>query len=396
MKKIKVAHIITKLELGGAQQNTLYTVEHLPRDKYEVILISGCGGILEEEAKKIPNTKVYFLPSLIREVNPICDLRAFFAIWRILCFERPDIVHTHSSKAGILARWAAWFARYSLPATRYPKIIHTFHGFGFNLYQKWLTMKFFIFLEYITAKITDKLVAVSEENIKTGLENKIGTTEKYILIRSGIKISHFVEVRINPEEKKKELGIQPNNLVVTTIAPFKPQKDLSTFIEMAKIVIQSPSNLITKSPVFLIVGDGELRNNLQSAICNLQLEKEVILTGWRRDIPEIMRITDIFVLTGLWEGLPRTILEAMVSERPVVATAVDGNREIVKDGVTGFLVPPKEPQKMAEKVIFLLTNREIAKKMGGEGKKIIDTSFDIDQMVNQLDSLYQSFFLPAP
>mgnify|MGYP001099214476 CR=1 FL=1 len=234
MRKIRVAHIITKLELGGAQQNTLYTIEHLPRDKYEVILISGCGGILDEEAKTIPDIKLYFIPSLVREVNPFCDLCAFFALWRILRLLRPHIVHTHSSKAGILGRWAAWFSRYPISDIRYPIIIHTFHGFGFNPYQKFSIKEIFIFLEQITALISTKLIAVSEENIRKGTGYFIGSKEKYVLIRSGIKIAQYENVQVDPEKKKRELGIEPEEKVVTMVSPFKPQKAPFDFVQMAK------------------------------------------------------------------------------------------------------------------------------------------------------------------
>jgi len=394
-KKIRVAHIITKLELGGAQQNTLYTIEHLPRDKYEVILISGCGGILDEEAKKIPQTKVYFVPELVREISPFYDFVAFLRLLRLLRLLRPDIIHTHSSKAGILARWASCFCNlinhFTIsPFHHFTIIIHTFHGFGFNSYLKFPLKEIFIFLEQITALISTKLIAVSEENIKKGTGYFIGNKNKYVLIRSGIKIDQFKEgsrpLRAELLEKmRKEFRIQPEEKVVTMITPFKPQKAPLDFVRTAKYVKEKTPNV-----KFLLVGDGELRENLESVICNLQLSGSVLLPGWRRDIPEILAITDIFVLTSLWEGLPRTILEAMSSGKPVVATAVDGNREIVKNGITGFLVPPKEPQKIAEKVIFLLANQEIARKMGNEGKKIINTSFDIDCMVNQLDQLYNS------
>ncbi len=395
MKKIKIAHIITKLELGGAQQNTLYTAEHLPRDRYEVFLISGCGGILDEEAKIIPDTKIYFIPWLVREINPIYDFLALLRLLRLIRLLRPEIIHTHSSKAGILGRWAAYLYNSELKITKYRpqpiKIIHTFHGFGFNPYQKWINRKFLILIEYFTAKFTDKLIAVSEDNIKTGLGNKIGTREKYILIHSGIKISRYKDIRTDLERTKREFDLQLEEKVVTMIAPFKTQKAPLDFIRVAKYVKEK-----LPSVKFILVGDGELRTNLQSAIGNRQLEKDIILLGWQRNIPEIMQITDIFVLTSLWEGLPRTILEAMASGKPVVATAVDGNREIVKDGITGFLVPPKEPKMIAEKIVFLLNNSELRKKMGEEGRKTINDSFDIDQMVAQLNQLYQDIFHLTP
>jgi len=380
-EKIKVAHIITKLELGGAQRNTLYTAENLNRDLFSVILISGEGGILDDEARELKNIKLYFVKELIREINPLSDFFALIKLIKILKKEKPDIVHTHSSKAGILARWAAKF-------TDVPIIIHTFHGFGFNDYQKPLVKNFFILLEKITAKITDKLICVSNENIKTALKNRIGTQDKYILIRSGIKIFNYRDIKIDIRQKKLELGLKENSKIITTIGPFKPQKNLLDFIEMAKIVTFSPSHLLTFSPYFLIIGDGQQRKELETKIKNLRLNDKVYLLGWRKDIPEILAITDVFVMTSLWEGLPRAVVEAMVSGKPVVAYSVDGIKDIIVDGKNGFLAEPKDIKTLSEKVVKILSDENLAKKIGENARSTIDETFDIDFMVKQQEKLY--------
>ncbi|PKM92721.1 MAG: hypothetical protein CVU80_01895, partial [Elusimicrobia bacterium HGW-Elusimicrobia-4] len=282
MAKIKVAHIITLLELGGAQENTLYTCEHLDKNKFDVILICGKGGILDTQTK---NIKTYFVKELIREICPLYDLIAFIKIYKILKKEKPDIVHTHSSKAGILGRWAAWFSRTI-------KIIHTFHGFGFNDEQNYFVRKIYILAERLTAKITNKLVAVSYENISRGLKNKIGNELQYTMIRSGIKLQDY-QIKIDVEKKKKEFAII-NESVVGMIACFKKQKAPLDFIKTAKLVCNEKPDA-----KFMLVGDGVLRKKIENEIKKLNLEKNVILTGWRKDTNEIIKIFDVFVLTSL-------------------------------------------------------------------------------------------------
>ncbi|MEW6558416.1 MAG: glycosyltransferase family 4 protein [Elusimicrobiota bacterium] len=385
MAKIKVAHIITLLELGGAQENTLYTCEHLDKNKFDVILICGKGGFLDN---KTQNIKTYFVNELIREICPVYDFIAFVKIYKIIKKEKPDIVHTHSSKAGILARWAAWLnnliLHYTLHITHYTKIIHTFHGFGFHDYQNYFVRKVFIFVERLTSKITDKLIAVSNENISKGLKNKIGIEQKYTVIRSGIKLNNY-QIDIEIEKKKKEFGITTEN-VVGMVACFKPQKAPLDFVKVARLVCNEKPD--TK---FILVGDGVLRNKIEIEIKKLQLEKNFILTGWRQDVNEFMKIFDVFVLTSLWEGLPRTIVEAMASGKPVVATYIDGTKEIVQEGLTGFFVQPHETEKMAERILRLLNNSDLGKKFSEEAKKRVQ-EFDIDLMVSQQQSLYLSLY----
>jgi len=379
-KKIKVVHIITLLELGGAQENTLYTCEHLDKNKFDVILICGKGGILDDKTK---NIKTYFVKELVREICPLYDLLAFIKIYKILKKEKPDIVHTHSSKAGIIGRWAAYLLRTTDFGVRTIKIVHTFHGFGFNNYQNYFVRKIYILAELLTAKITDKLVAVSYENISKGLKNKIGNELQYAVIRSGIKLQDY-QINIDVEKKKKEFAIINEN-VVGMIACFKKQKAPLDFIKTAKLVCAEKSD--TK---FILVGDGVLRKQIEDEIKKLNLEKNVILTGWRKDSNEIIKIFDVFVLTSLWEGLPRVIVESMSAGIPVVATYIDGTKEIVREGLTGFVVHPHETEKMAERILRLLNNADLRKKFSQEAKKRVQ-EFDIDLMVSQQEKLYLSY-----
>ncbi len=377
MSKIKVAHMITMLELGGAQENTLYTCGNLNKNEFDVILISGPGGILD---RKIGSIKTYFVKELIREICPLWDTIAFFKIYGILKKERPGIIHTHSSKAGIVGRWAAYFYKITSTAPGEVKIIHTFHGFGFHDFQNFIVKSIFVNVERITAKISDVLVAVAHDNITKGLKNGIGRKEQYIVIRSGIKLGDYGKEN-DSACVKKGLGIRDEQ-TVGMIACFKKQKSPLDFVRTAKYVCDKKPG--TK---FLLVGDGVLRPKIESLIRELNLENNVILAGWRSDVPAMLKTFDVFILTSIFEGLPKVVVEAMASGIPVVATAVDGTKEIVRDGDTGFLVNPHENQKMAERILRLLDDAELRKSFSSRAVKYIQ-EFDIDLMVRQQEELY--------
>ncbi|KPJ58986.1 MAG: hypothetical protein AMJ42_02340 [Deltaproteobacteria bacterium DG_8] len=387
MDRAKVVHIITKLELGGAQQNTLFTVAHLTRSMYEPVLISGTEGLLVEDTVKLKDVNVYLIPELVREVRPLKDLIALLKISRILKQLRLDagvkipeapsaiIVHTHSSKAGILGRWAARLAGIRL-------IIHSIHGFSFNDFQPSLIKAFYIFLERATSLITTKFIAVSKANMEEGISKRIFTGNKVILIRSGIDVRKFQEVKRDRIEKRRELGVEAEMPLVAMIACFKPQKSPLDFVRIAKIVSDQNSEAR-----FLLIGDGILRSKIEKLIEKLKMEDKILLLGWRRDIPEVMSCINILVLTSLWEGLPRVFPQAMASGIPVVATEVDGTPEAIQDGVNGFLLPPGDIARMAEKIIYLIRHPEEAREMGEKGKKLVE-EFDIWRMLEQQEELY--------
>lgn len=389
MDRTKVVHIITKLELGGAQQNTLFTVSHLRRSKFEPVLISGIEGMLVEDAMKINNLKIHFVPELVREVRLLKDVIAFFKIRKILRQLKRDtarkgigtyseiIVHTHSSKAGILGRWAARLAGIKL-------IIHSIHGFSFNDCQPSVMRAFYIFLERLTSAITTRFIAVSNANIEKGINKGIFTRDKVVLIRSGIDIKEFRSEKHDRVKKRKELGVDAEITLVAMIACFKPQKSPLDFVRVAKIVSDE-----TSEARFFLVGDGVLRSDIEALIGKLKIEDKVFLLGWRRDIPEIMSCIDILVLTSLWEGLPRVFLQAMASGVPVVATKVDGTPEAIQDGVNGFLMSPKDIGGIAEKIIYLIRHPEKASEMGMKGRRLVG-EFDIWRMLEQQEELYAS------
>jgi len=378
MPGIKVAHIITKLELGGAQNNTIYTVTHLDKNKFEPSLICGSGGILDEKVKVL-FPSVIFSHYLKRAINPKDDLLALIELVKILKKLRPDIVHTHSSKAGILGRLAAKIARVKF-------IVHTYHGFGFNPEQNFFLRNFFVLLEKLVGKITDRIIFVSRANWQTAEKYLIGDKETYRLIRSGIELEKFSSARkkLPIPEIKKQLGVAENEPVILTIGPFKPQKNLRDFVEVAYQVRKDFSPI-----TFLVVGDGAIRPEIEKEIARRNATGYIRLLGWRPDIERILAISDIFVLTSLWEGLPRSLLEAMASGLAPVVYSVDGCRDVIRSGENGFLIEVKNTSEMTKKILELLRDKNLYQRIAAMAQKSVTEEFSIDLMVRQQEKLYR-------
>ena len=372
--KLNVLHIITKLELGGAQQNTLYCLLKHDRSKYNVFLVSGTEGILVKKAQQLKDVKVILLPGLKHELSPWSDLRCLFTLRKLFIKEKIDLVHTHSSKAGILGRLAARLAKVKI-------IVHTVHGFSFNEFQPVLKKKLYIFLERLAAKYTDKLIAVTGMDIEKGLKAKIGKPEKYTVIYSGFDLNEFTTLQ-NNAETKKGLGIEDGYKVVGMVACFKPQKNPLDFVSMAGLVKDKYSK--TR---FLLVGDGELRPEIEKLIAEKNLQKDIIITGWREDVARFIHVLDVFVLTSLWEGLPRVLPQAMCAKKPLVASAVDGSKEAVIDGKNGYLAAPGDYFALAERVVQLLLDEKLCKKMGEAGFAL-SKAWDQDEMVKKIEAVY--------
>lgn len=373
---VTVAHVITKLELGGAQQNTLYTISHLDPSRYRRILVTGEPSILDVEARAMDGVEFHQIPSLVRPVNPTRDLRATIGLLGLFLRLKPTIVHTHSSKAGILGRWAAKLARV-------PIIIHSIHGFGFHAHQPPLKRLAFLAAERAVAPLTTRFFAVSEANRRQGVELGLFPADRCVVIRSGIDVEAARRCSVDRAAKKRELGFDAEQPVVGMVAPLKPQKAPLDFVALAALV-----HYARPETGFLLVGDGELRRDVELAIVQRGLTGVVRLAGWRRDVAEIMPCLTVFALTSRWEGLPRVYLEALAAGVPVVGTRVDGAAEVVRDGHNGYLVEPGDLTAMAERVLGLLNAPELARDMGQQGRAL-PAEFDIRAMVRQQEHEYE-------
>jgi len=375
---LRICHIITQLELGGAQQNTLYTLSHLDRQRFAPSLISGPKGLLDEDAVKgdWPTT---FIPNLVRPIHPFKDIAALGTLYKILRRERPQVVHTHSSKAGILARVAAY-------AAGIPVIVHTFHGFGFTPEQPGWLRWLYVLVEKICAGLSTHLIFVSEDNRQEAAALKIGRNTPNSLIHSGISIKTAVPAAI-----REERGLPPEAWLVISVGNFKPQKNPLDLIRTAKAVIAQD-----KMVYFLLVGDGPLRIEAEDLSREEAVDEHVHFLGWRRDAPELIAACDAFLLTSLWEGLPRALVEAGAQSRPAVAYAVNGVKDLLQEGENGFPIEPKNWAAAAEKLLWLKNHPVEAQRMGSQAKNRISVDFNIDQMVREQESLYEALYDRVP
>lgn len=374
---MRVCHVITKPELGGAQLSTLNILAGLPKDKYNLFLITSPKGILSAKFKDLPGVNVFFSPFLVRPLNPLYDILAFIHILFIYRCYKITLVHTHSSKAGIIGRWAARFSGVS-------SIIHTVHGWSLNDYQPFIIRSFFILLERVTASFTTKIICVSKKDLETGLKYKIAPKEKFELIKYGIPLEEFRKTKVDKFKKRKELGIRNNGPVVGMIACLKPQKSPLDYIKASIKVYQEMPHVN-----FLLIGDGVLKSACESALASSPLNGRFIFTGWRRDISGILDVLDLVVLTSKWEGMPIAIIEALCKGCPVVATNVGGAAELIKEGVTGYLTAPGEYHETADRILKILEDSNALCKMKKEASLSIDSSFDIHRMLNEVESLYR-------
>jgi len=370
----KVVHLITRLELGGAQQNTLYCVEHHDRTRFSVGLWAGAGGRLDPAARGIADADVRILPWLVHPIAPGKDLGAVARLAAML--SGVDLLHTHSSKAGILGRAAARLARVRA-------VVHTVHGWSFNDVQPALTRRFYMEAERAAARVTDRIVCVARADRERGLAMGIGHAAQYRILRSGIDPSLYRPSPGAGVRLRATIGASPEDLVVGSIANFKPQKGPLDFVEAARI-----AHLRNPRLRFVVAGDGELRPKVERAIAEAGLGSIVHLLGWRDDVPELLAGLDIFLLTSLFEGLPRVVLQAMAASVPVVATDTGGVREVVSSGVTGVLVPPAHPEEAAEAIVALARDPEGRRRLADAASAALGSEFDIRRMVRDLEELY--------
>ncbi len=379
MPRFRVLHSITRLIVGGAQELALYTTALLDPTRYEASILAGPqtgpeGEIISEvRALGIPLT---ILPELVREISPIKDLLALVRLTRFMRRGRYHIVHTHSSKAGILGRLAARWAGV-------PVIVHTVHGWGFYQGQHPAVRTLYITLERLADRCCDRLIVVSRLNAEKGLAVGISRPEKYVTIHGGLDVTRYAQPTVDRLAMRAALGIPATAPVVGTVGRLSPQKAPLDWLRAAATVAQA-----VPEARFVYVGDGPLRPAAEALIAGLGLSERVILTGLRRDVPELLATFDVFALSSLWEGLPLVILQALAAGVPVVSTRVDGVEEAITAGVNGVLVPPGQPQALGEAIIALLQDPKQARQLAAAGRERAQ-DFSLPRMVAQIDALYQ-------
>jgi len=381
MKKLKVAHIITRLIVGGAQENAIMLVDHLRRtDKYDLTLISGPGlgpeGNLYDEIKK-RKIKFKLVPELRREISPVLDLISLVKLYSYLKNKKFDIVHTHSSKAGIFGRIAA-------KLTRVPLILHCVQGWEFHEYTNKFTANFYITLENFISRFTDYLLPVSKQTMTAGLEAGIGSYNKYKIIHNFIELEKY-DTGSASQQVKKELNIAKDVPIIGTIMRLVQQKNPLDIIKIAGKVKMNYPNI-----KFVVIGDGPLLPGLNNLIQKKGLNHNITLTGIKRNIPELLKTMDIFILSSLWEGLPLVFLQAMASGKPIIAYNVGGTGEAVNNEESGYLVKPGDTDTMAKRIDELIKDKARRIEMGKKGRKNLEQKFSKQKQIQKITEIYDT------
>lgn len=375
-----VCHVITRLELGGAQEVAMHVVSGLDRSRFRPVLLAGPGGLLTDEARALDGVEVRVIPSLLREIRPLRDVRALWELVETFRRLRPKIVHTHSSKAGILGRLAAWFAGV-------PCILHTIHGYGVTPAQPFWQQKAFVALEWMVGRVTTHWIAVSHADRRQGIEWGLFTASKVSVVRPGIDPTVFA-ARIEGSERDRlraMLGVGPDQLLVGTVSCLKPQKSPEDFVRVARLVCQR-----VPTARCVLVGDGVLRPQVEALLQAHGLQERMTLLGWRRDVAALLKAFDVFVLTSQWEGLSCAILEARASRIPIVATRVGGAAEAIVEGIHGTLCPAGDVRAMAERVCQILEDDRFRADLR-TGTQEFPEEFTIQETLKQYQSLYMYF-----
>jgi len=379
---MRVAHVITRLILGGAQENTLFNCEDLLRIYGDdVLLITGPavgpeGSLLDRAHQS--GVPVSVIPQLGRAIHPTRDLSAYHRLKRELATFRPDVVHTHSAKGGMLGRAAAW--RLGVPA-----VVHTVHGAPYHPYQPAPARAFFRTCERWAAGRCHALVSVADAMTTQLVHDRVAPAEKFATIYSGMEVDPFLRADEHRQRMRAELGYNPEHFVVGKIARLFHLKGHQYLVAAAKqVVAQRPEVR------FLLVGDGILREQIAGQVAAAGLADHFHFAGLvpPEQIPAYLGAMDALAHVSLREGLARTLPQALIAGRPVVSYDIDGAREVVIPDWTGILVPPQEIDALAAAILRLAGDRELAARYGAEGRRRFADIFHHEYMTEQVRALY--------
>lgn len=379
---LNIVHIITRLIIGGAQENTLQTVENQHSLHGETVTLitgpaSGPEGSLMERAQS-GGFRLEVVPSLIRSIHPPSDWKAYGELLRLLKEIQPDIVHTHSSKAGILGRLAA--SRLKIP------VVHTIHGASFHYGQSKLAYHSYIALERMAAKWTDHFISVADDMSNEYIRAGIAPPDKFTTIYSGFDVEPFLHPGDARTRIRAELGIRDNEIIVGKIGRLFHLKG-------HEFIIRAAGDIIRANPQirFLFVGDGILREQYENEIARQGLTNHFLFTGLvpPTRIPELMAAMDIVVHTSQWEGLARVLPQGLLSGLPVISFDVGGAREVVLNGQTGFLVAQEPATELINAVLTLAANPEMRVRFGEKGRELCRDRFRHQNMSAQIGEVYR-------
>ena len=382
--RVRVLRLIARLNVGGpAIQATLLT-EKLDSSRYDSLLVTGRedhaeGSYLALYGKKLD--RLVLLPALSREIRGAQDLVALAQLITLIRKFRPDIVHTHTAKAGTLGRLAARLCRV-------PAVVHTYHGHVFQGYFSPAKTRLFVAIERWLGRHTDRLLAVSESVRHDLLDRGIGRPDRFDVVPLGLDLDAFLQAEVHRGQFRRELGFTEGETLIGIVARLVPIKAHEVFLRAAAELARRGTERR-----FIIVGDGERRAELEAMTDRLGIAGRVRFVGWRRDLDRVYADLDVVVLTSRNEGLPVSLIEAMAAARPVVATRVGGVTDLVEHGQHGLLAPVDEAQAVAQAIEEILTSPDRGRVMGEAGRKRVYPAFSAQRLIDDIDRLYTQLLM---
>lgn len=379
--RIKVLRIKTRLTIGGPDTHVLLLNTGLDKEKFASYLVTGTVSKGEYDATHIAKelgVKPVVIPELKRNIMFRDDIIAFIKLFNIIRRIKPDIVHTHTAKAGTLGRLAAII-------NRVPIRLHTFHGHVFHSYFNRLSTGIYIMIEKILARFTHKIIVISKSQLEDVAEKyKIAPEKKCSIIPLGLDLSPFLSL-VGKKDLREELFIDQEMLIVGMVGRLVDVKNHRMFLEAVSGICRTNPDVKAK---FMIVGDGPLRKDLEGYVAELNISDRVIFTGWRRDLASVYNTLDIACLTSLNEGTPISLIEAMASGKAVLSTDVGGVRDVVTQGETGLLVSSGDIQGFSSSLVRLLSDRYLRDEMGKRGRSAVSEKFSKERLVRDIERLY--------
>ena len=379
-RPIKVMHIIARLNIGGAALYVIELVSRLEQAGYDSQLVCGVVGKDEGDMRHIADEKhvpVTMIASLGREISPIGDLMTIYRLWRLIRRERPDVVHTHTAKAGLVGRIAAWLSGV-------PVIVHTFHGHVFSGYFSPTKTRLFIALERLCALMSSALITLS-----TGLKHEltevyhIAPAAKIEIIELGFDLSKLLALHKDGRSFRTDYDIPDQMRLVGIVGRLVPIKNHELFLHAARRVLDQRPDVF-----FALVGDGECRADLEVLAARLGIADHIRITGWISDLLPVYSALDTLVLCSNNEGLPVSLIEAMAGGVPVVATTVGGVVDLLDSGRLGTIVPPNDVEALSAAIIKALNDPGM-QEMAQTAREVVAQRYDIAHSVEQTDGLYR-------